>query len=164
MFFADDSLYFFKRSSQSAHRLKDTLEEYCEASSQTVNLGKSCLYFNASMRDSLKTDITRVLGVNQVENPSHYLDLPTVWGRSRRDALSYLKKRIRQKLQGWKNWLLNNAVREVLIKSIITSIPTYAMNVFQLPSTWCVEINTMISRFWWAQGMGKGKYIGSYGI
>lgn len=69
----------------------------------------------------------------------------------------FLKEIIIQKLQGWKNRLLNNAGREVLIKPVITSIPTCAMNVFQLPSTWCAEINTMISRFWWGARDGERK-------
>lgn len=61
--------------------------------------------------------------------------LPTVWGRSRRNTLAYLKQRIRNKIQGWRNRLLNNAGKEVLIKAVVISLPTYAMSVFQLPTT-----------------------------
>lgn len=44
--------------------------------------------------------------------------------------------------------MLNNAGRDVFIKVIITTIPTYAVRVFKLPITW-TEINVMIAQFWW---------------
>lgn len=36
-------------------------------------------------------------------------------------------------------------------------MPTYAMNVFQLPNMWCADINTMIARFWWGAQNGNRK-------
>lgn len=53
--------------------------------------------------------------------------------------------------------MLNNAGKEVLIKSVITLIPTYAMHVFRLILTWCSEINAMIARFWWGAKNGDRK-------
>jgi hypothetical protein len=31
------------------------------------------------------------------------------------------------------------------------AIPTYAMNCFELPKTWCEKINSLIARYWWGQ-------------
>lgn len=45
----------------------------------------------------------------------------------------------------------NQAGKEILIKSMITAIPTYVMSIFKLPKTWCAEINTMIADFWWVR-------------
>lgn len=45
--------------------------------------------------------------------------------------------------------MLNNVGSEVLIKAVITKIPTYAMNVFKLLTTWCLKINDTIAQFWW---------------
>jgi hypothetical protein len=39
--------------------------------------------------------------------------------------------------------------KEVLIKTVIQAIPTYAMNVFQLPKLICNKINSMMARSWW---------------
>ena len=65
--------------------------------------------------------------------------------------LNSLKERIVQRLKGWKEKFLSKAGREVLIKAIAQSIPTYAMNCFQLPKTWCDEISSLISSYWWGQ-------------
>ena len=46
--------------------------------------------------------------------------------------------------------LLSAAGKEVLIKAVIQSMPTYAMSVFDLTKTLCDEISSMIGRFWWA--------------
>uniref|UniRef100_A0A2N9I5I3 Reverse transcriptase domain-containing protein n=1 Tax=Fagus sylvatica TaxID=28930 RepID=A0A2N9I5I3_FAGSY len=47
--------------------------------------------------------------------------------------------------------ILNLAGREILIKAVAQAIPTYAMNCFKLPKTWCEEINSLIARYWWGQ-------------
>lgn len=71
--------------------------------------------------------------------------------------MNFIKERIRDKINGWRNKLLNNAGKDVLIKAVVTSIPTYAMSIFQLPKTWCAEINAIIAKFWWGSKEGARK-------
>lgn len=59
--------------------------------------------------------------------------------------------RIQGKLHGWRSKTLNHVGKKVLIKSVIITIPTYAMSVFSLPQTWCYERNAMIADFWWGR-------------
>ena len=47
------------------------------------------------------------------------------------------------RLQGWKEKLLSQAGREVLIKAVIQAIPTYAMSCFKFPMRLCDEISSM---------------------
>ena len=47
--------------------------------------------------------------------------------------------------------MLSQAGREVLIKSIIQAIPTYAMSCFKFPLGLCAEISSMATNFWWGQ-------------
>ena len=47
--------------------------------------------------------------------------------------------------------MLSRAGKEVFIKVVAQSIPTYIMGVFQLPINFCDERNSMCARFWWGQ-------------
>ena len=93
----------------------------------------------------------QILGVKEVERFESYLGLPTLIGRAKYYTFSYLKDQIWKKLQGWKCILLSRARKEILIKAMAQSIPTYTMSVFQLPIKLCDELNSMCARFWWGQ-------------
>lgn len=62
---------------------------------------------------------------------------PSIWDRSKTQALGYIKSRIRDKIQGGRTKTLIQAGKHVLIKAVITIISFYVMNVFKLPKTLC---------------------------
>lgn len=76
----------------------------------------------------------------------------------KKDALGYIKNKIRDNIQGWRSKTLNQAGKEVLINAIITTIPSYVMSVFNLRKTWCSEVNAMIGDFWWGLSNEGKKY------
>ena len=53
--------------------------------------------------------------------------------------------------------LLSRARKEVLIKAMAQSIPTYTMSVFQLLIKLCDELDAMCARFWWGQVRNERK-------
>ena len=79
------------------------------------------------------------------------MGLPSLVGRGKKASFNYIKERVWQKLQGWESKLLSQASREVLLKSVIQAIPTYAMSCFKLPIGLCHEIEGLMKRFWWGQ-------------
>ena len=89
-----------------------------------------------------------VLGVKEVDRFDTYLGLPTLVGRSKYQTFSLLKDRVWKKIQGWKGQLLSKVRKEVLVKAVAQSIPTYSMGVFQLPVKLCNDLNAMCARFW----------------
>ena len=76
------------------------------------------------------------------------LGLPTVAGKNKKPSLNYIKERVWVKLQGWKEKLLSQARREVLLKVVVQAIPTFAMSCFKLPVGLCKEIEMQIRKFW----------------
>ena len=70
------------------------------------------------------------LKVKEVDRFESYLGLPTLIGRSKYQTFAFLKDRVWKKLQGWKSNMLSKAEKEVLIKVVSQSIPTYTMGVF----------------------------------
>ena len=51
-----------------------------------------------------------------------------------------------KKLKGWKEKLLSQAGREVLIKAVIQAIPIYTMSCFKLPKGLVRELEGMIRK------------------
>ena len=70
-------------------------------------------------------------------------------GRNKRASLNYIKDRVWGKLQGWKEKLLSQAGKEVLLK-VVQAIPTFAMSCFRLPIGLCQD-EMLIRKFWWGQ-------------
>ena len=70
-------------------------------------------------------------------------------GGKKKACFNQIKERIWKKMQGWKERLLSQAGKDVMIKAVIQSIPTYSMNVFRLPLGLIKDIEAMIRKFWW---------------
>ena len=47
--------------------------------------------------------------------------------------------------------LLSKYGKEILIKVVAQSIPTYTMSCFDLTKGLCDELNMIIGRYWWSQ-------------
>lgn len=45
--------------------------------------------------------------------------------------------------------LLSGAGKQVLLKSVLTAIPAYAMSCFKLPTSLWKKIQSLLTRFWW---------------
>ena len=139
LLFANDSLIFCQTNKDEVQVVSDTLQLYAKASGQCINLEKSSTYFNSNVSVEQKAWIIDKLKVKEVEKFYAYLGLPTLIGRRKYDTFAFVKERVWRKLQGWKGKLLSRASKEVLIKAVAQSIPTYTMGVFQLPGNYVMN-------------------------
>ncbi|KAM1294906.1 hypothetical protein ACFX1Q_015702 [Malus domestica] len=120
-----------------------------------VNVQKSCMFFGANVPNSLSAELCTVMGMPSAENPGLYLGLPSSWGRSKKQSLAFVKGRILEKIQDWKQNTLSQAGKEVMIKAVLQAIPAYPMNFFKFPATLCSEMDSLIAAFWWGQKGGE---------
>lgn len=67
-----------------------------------MNLQKSNVFFGANVSGALSMELSHVLGMSIVDDPGTYLGLPSLWSRSKKQGLTYMKGRILEKIQGWK--------------------------------------------------------------
>ncbi|XP_043812756.1 uncharacterized protein LOC110619075 [Manihot esculenta] len=140
LFFADDSLLFFKGTVMEASQVKSLLAVYEKASGQSINFDKSTIMFSPCIRDDICIAVSTVLSVHQSLGTSTYLGLPSLVGRSKKQIFSFLKDRIWKRSNSWNNRFLSRAGREVLIKAVLQAIPAYCMNVFLLPLATCNQL------------------------
>jgi len=73
-----------------------------------------------------------------------------VVGRNKKESLRYIKERVWKKIQGWKEKILSQAGREVLLKAV-QAILNFTMSCFKLLVSLCNEIVAMIRKFYWGQ-------------
>ncbi|XP_019181376.1 PREDICTED: uncharacterized protein LOC109176397 [Ipomoea nil] len=156
LFFADDSLLFFKATVNEAEAVKDCLVSYERMSGQCVNFGKSCIIFSRNTDDMIKNNVATVFNVQQVHNIGRYLGLPMGVGRNKREVFEYIEAKLKQRLGGWNKKVLSRAGKEVLLKSVAQAIPTYTMSIYYLPVTFCERLERMMNKFWWLSSRNGG--------
>jgi hypothetical protein len=157
LLFADDSPVLIKANRASAKSLQNALHLYEVCSGQTINFDKSSIMFSENTREEMRTQVLRELNIRAEARTEKYLGLPVYVGRARAKTFEYLKDRIWQKIQGWKEKMLTKAGKDILIKACAQAIPTFAMSCFDLTKTLCEQISTMVCRYWWAQNDEENK-------
>ncbi|XP_019197208.1 PREDICTED: uncharacterized protein LOC109191092 [Ipomoea nil] len=149
LFFADDCLFFFRANNFEAEIIRDVLREYGRASGQEVNLGKTSMVFGRNVHWEDKEAVCDTLGVHEQQGHGKYLGLPGYIGKRKRDILGFIRDKVRARVMQWGNRFLSRGGREVLLKTVLQSIPNYAMNVFLLPMGLSEEIERLMNSFWW---------------
>ena len=150
-FFADDNLLFCRARMGDVEKIQELLGKYEWASGQKINSDKTALFFNNNASFATKEEVKNLLGVPEIKEYERYLGLPVVVGRRKKASLNYIKDRVWGKLQGWKEKILSQASKEVLLKVVVQVIPTFAMSCFRLPIGLCQDIEMLIRKFWWEQ-------------
>ncbi|XP_016192574.1 uncharacterized protein LOC107633463 [Arachis ipaensis] len=158
LLFADDCIIFAGAQEEEIYQLIQIINKYTEASGQRINTEKFGLIFGSQVSIQRRVNIEEITRMASWEEPGRYLGLPATWGRSKNKALEWIQEKILDKMQGWKEKLLNQAGKEVLIKAVIQAIPVYAMNIIKFLKSFHRKIESAIARFWWTN-YGKNRSI-----
>ena len=122
------------------------MEIYEKDSGQKLNTEKTTLFFSKNVSNCSKLFIKNLLGVPEIREFESYLGLPAMVGKNKRASLNYIKDRVWSKLQGWKEKLLSQARKELLLKAAVQAIPMFAMSFFRLPVGLCQDIEMLIRK------------------
>ena len=158
LLFANDSIIFCKAQNNDCQKLLEILGTYERASRQQINQDKITLFFSKSTTPDMQESIKQALGVPMVQQYEKYLELPSFIRRKKKESFDNIKQKVWTKLQGWEGKLLSQARREVLIKAVAQTLPTYTMSCFKLPIGLCHEIEALIKKTFWGQ-RGEGRKI-----
>lgn len=128
-------------------QLCSILDLYEPCSGQVINKGKSAVLFSSNANQMDREHVKQELQIEKETMNKKYLGLPVHVGRSKGGTFAYLKDRIWQRIQGWKEKMLSWAGKEILIKAVAQAIPTFAMGCFELTKGLCDQISSMICRY-----------------
>ena len=151
LFFADESLLFCKAREEECQSLLKVFVKYERASGQKINHTKTTIFFSKSTNANTQITIQNLLGVNAIRHYKKYLGLPSLMGRNEKERFTYIKQQVWKRIQRWKGKLVNQVGREILIKAVAQSLPTYTMACFKLPTSLCHDLKSMICRFFLGQ-------------
>lgn len=149
LLFADDSLIMCRATEEEAVQLRNLLKIYEECSGQVINSEKSAVMFSPNTGEHQKSRMREILNIWAETRNEKYLGLPVSVGRSRTNVFAYLKERVWQQIQGWKEKLLSMAGKEVMIKAVAQAVPVFAMGCFDITKDMCNQISAMIAKYWW---------------
>lgn len=99
----------------------------------------------------MQETIIDMLGVLEIKQYEKYLGLPSFVGQSEKASFLFIKEQVWSKIKEWKEKILSQASREVLLKAVVQAIPAYLISFFKLPIILCNEIEIIIQKFWWGQ-------------
>lgn len=133
LFFTDDAILFAKANQAECDKILKILDTYNKASGQLLNYSKSGVSFSSNTPNSLCQELCNRLHIPPLSKKAKYLGLPVFWGRSKTEA--YLLERTIAKLQGWKRITLNQAGREILIKSVVQRSPLMLCPILPSPKS-----------------------------
>ena len=135
---------------QEARRLNTILEAYKIGSGQLVNPATSAIFFSRSYSAEAETEVTQCLNIEREALEEKYLGLPTaIWQIYLVGAFEKICSRIQNLVNGWCLKKLGAAGREILIKAVAQSVPTFSMSYFPLSKTTCKKITSSLARYWW---------------
>ena len=132
-FFAGDLVLFANAGVKNCHSIQDTLDTFCDLSSQKVNMTKSKVFFSPNIGEETRDSLCSILGFKSTPNLGKYLGFPIQHKNSSSD-FDFILERVQNKLQSWKANLLSIASKLILTKAMISAIPSYTIQWFILPS------------------------------
>jgi hypothetical protein len=157
LLFVDDLILFAKATSLEAVNLNSYLNLYCRWSGQFINISKSSIHFSKNTATSTINSISGIFPFKRASISSKYLGLPLFFGKAKFAAFKDILEKVSGKIEGWCAKTLSQARRTVLIKSVATTIPSYAMSTFLLPTSLGSSLDRIFKKFWW--GFPKDKSI-----
>jgi hypothetical protein len=158
LFFADDVLLFTKAKNSQIRFISDLFERFSNASGLKINLSKSRAFYSTGTPQTKINKLTSLYGIRSTTSLDKYLGFPILKGRAKRSDLHFINK-MQSRLAAWKNRLLNKPGRLALASSVLSSIPTYYMQISWLPQSICDSIDQTTRNFIWRDSNNKGIHL-----
>lgn len=146
-------MFLCRTNQQSVAKLTEILQLYEQASGKKINKMKSAITFSKKAQQSLKDRVKRELDIQKEGGVGKYLGLPEHFGRKKKDLFTSMVDRIRQKAISWSTRCLSTAGKMIMLKTVLSAMPTHSMSCFKLPVSLCKRIQSILTRFFWERKM-----------
>lgn len=160
LLFADDSLLFFQCNTQQALVIRDILASYENCTGQLLSPGKCSILIGKQVPQADGDAVAAILGVTNTTFDEKYLGLPVSDGAMKNGRFQTIKEKAGKRLDDWSEKYLSAGGKEILIKSVIQSLPTFTMSVFKFTKGLCEDLEHITHNFWWGDNIIGGRCTG----
>ena len=155
--YVDDTLFFMEGSVKEAKNLSALLDVFADCSGLRLNREKS-EFTGFGLSHDEESQCLRALGTLLGTLPIRYLGLPLSTGQIRGTDWQSVIGKVEQRLEGWKANVLSKGGRLVLLKSVLSAIPTFYLAVFKIPASIEQQLSGLMQRFFW-KGSNEGRAL-----
>uniref|UniRef100_A0A2N9GTW6 Reverse transcriptase domain-containing protein n=1 Tax=Fagus sylvatica TaxID=28930 RepID=A0A2N9GTW6_FAGSY len=145
--FADDTLIFCGADTEQAWHLRGVFIWFQAISGLKINLSKSELVPVVQVPNV--PEMAGILGCQVASLPLKYLGLPLGASFKSKVLWDRVVEKMEKHLAGWKRLYLSKGGRVTLIKSTLSSIPTYFLSLFPIPMSVANRLEKLQRDFWW---------------
>ncbi|KAL4347465.1 hypothetical protein GQ457_17G009390 [Hibiscus cannabinus] len=94
LLFADDCLIFSQADGKNCQSIMKIIKLFSDATGQAVNFEKSAIFFSPNLDPQSQRSICEILKIKPMEKDCKYLGILAMWGRGKKEALSFIRERI----------------------------------------------------------------------
>ncbi|XP_028081835.1 uncharacterized protein LOC114283208 [Camellia sinensis] len=150
------ALIFCGADSEQLGHLRCVLLYFEAVSGLKMNLTKSELIPVGEVGHLLT--LAAILGCKVSHLPMSYLGLPLGAPYKAKGVWDGVLERVQHRLTGWKRQYLSEDGKLTLVKSILSSIPTYFMSVYVIPVSVARHLEKLLRDFLWGNYDGEFRY------
>ncbi|RVW89084.1 LINE-1 retrotransposable element ORF2 protein [Vitis vinifera] len=155
LLFADDTLIFCDAEADQLQYLSWTFMWFEAISGLKVNLSKTEAI---PVGEGIPMEtLASVLGCKIGSLPTSYLGLPLGAPYKSTRVWDAVEERFRKRLSLWKRQYLSKGGRLTLLKSTLSSLPTYFLSLFVIPKKVCARLERIQRDFLWGSGALENK-------
>nr|XP_027109299.1 uncharacterized protein LOC113729174 [Coffea arabica] len=150
------SVGFFKstRGLRQGDRYPQIIGKYEAVSGQEINVQKSGFMVHAKLPSQCVARIRRVTGFGLKSFPVRYLGCPLFVGRRKCLYFMELVQSVISKVSSWRSRFLSNGGRIVLIKHVLSAIPTHLLAASCPPKGVLALVERAMANFLWGEREG----------
>lgn len=137
-------------------KIATMFENFSKVSGLKVNLTKSRALYSKGVTRAKLDKFSMISGIGSTSNLGNYLGFPIFKGRVRQADFDFIIERMQSRLASWKHRFLNKAGRLALASFVLSSLPSYYMQLYWLPQATCNMIDRITREFVWKGTTNKG--------
>jgi len=149
LLYADDILLFSKARNSQLRLISNLFNRFSHASRLKINLSKSRSFYSSGIPQAKINKLKSISGIRSTISLDKYLGFLILKGRAKKNDFYFIIEKMQTRLTSGKNILLNKPGRLTLLSSVLSSIPSYYMQISWFPQSICENIDQTTRNFIW---------------